>query len=84
MPTLTHDDESMTYACPCCGQGGEVYERTGNGNPTKDPDRPFRCGKCSDTFTVVIERESETNNPGKSIWEQNRNRILESHGLLSD
>lgn len=85
MPRLRHDDPDMTYACPCCNRGGNVYERTGNGHPTKDADRPFRCQKCSDTFTVVIERPTrEPDDAGKAVWEHERKRILAANGLLAD
>lgn len=84
MPRLTHDDPSMTYACPCCNRGGNVYEREGNGNACDD--RPFRCQKCSDTFTVVIERPTrdlEGDALSRGIWQSHREKILEANGLVS-
>lgn len=55
MPRLTHDRPGYTFACPACNETN-IYERTGNGNATDHPDRPFRCERCSVCLLFVIER----------------------------
>lgn len=55
MPRLKHDHPGMTYACPACDSTC-IYERTGNGNTSDHPERPYRCENCSVVLTYIIER----------------------------
>ena len=65
MPRLKHDRPGMTYACPGC-DGTVIYERTGNGNTSNHPDRPYACQNagCGIAFQYVIERPKRQNCAG--------------------
>lgn len=66
MPRLRHDRPGLTYACPACDRGGQLYERTGNGNATDHPDRPFKCEHCGAAVRYAIERSKK----GQSLGQQ--------------
>lgn len=55
MPRMKHDRPGLTYACPAC-DATTIYIRTGNGNCTNHPERPYSCEKCGVALTYVIER----------------------------
>lgn len=73
MPRLKHDRPGVTYACPAC-DGTTIYERTGNGNATDHPDRPFRCESCSVVLQYVIERPKKGSGRGQSTLPEHRPR----------
>ena len=58
MPRLRHERDGRVYACPAC-DGTGLYERTGNGNATNHPERPYRCEDCGVALQYVIERPSK-------------------------
>lgn len=55
MPRLNHDRPGMTYSCPACDKP-TIYERTGNGNTSNHPERPYSCENCGVALKYVIER----------------------------
>jgi len=65
MPRLKHDRPGLTFACPACDRGGQLYERTGNGNATDHPDRPLRCENCGVAVFYAIERPMKNRSMGR-------------------
>lgn len=70
MPRLKHDRPGLTYACPACDRGGQLYERTGNGNATDHPERPFKCERCGVAVQYAIERAKKGSAGDKGIGQK--------------
>lgn len=86
MPRLTHDRPGMTYVCPACDRA-DVYERTGNGNATKHPERPYRCNQCQTPLHYVVERpkKNQGTTPQKTLAVQSYRKepMARELGVLS-
>jgi len=66
VPRISHDKPGVTYACPACDSTC-IYQRTGNGNTSDHPERPYRCENCSVVLTYIIARPKKN---GKELQKQ--------------
>jgi len=57
MPRLRHPEDGMVYACPKCGEAGNIYERD---HPQALDGKPYRCYDCATSLEEVVERESDS------------------------
>lgn len=59
MTRINVPQDYVTVACPECGAAGNVFARQGgNQGRAGDPDAPFYCSACGETFGAAVVRNS--------------------------